>query len=193
MDATTLEGPTPAMPVSRRFAHVAAALGLALAGLTPSAAPAYYACNGPGPGEIMIGMDNNTTPPTPLCEYVGEQGYVDPGPSGYWVERFAAIAWGTDPGGWPTYSWYVNAASIGEAEGGALAQCQASGFANCHLGPSVANGSLAIAVDGSGGLHAEWGQDNGQAKRKALRLCKKSAKGCKIEQVLESPSAWVSY
>lgn len=45
---------------------------LALAWLMPTEAFAYYPCNGPGPGEVLIGMDNNTSPPTPLCEYVGE-------------------------------------------------------------------------------------------------------------------------
>lgn len=166
---------------------------LLLAGLSPSAALAYYPCNGPGPGEVLIGMDNSTTPPTPLCEYVGDQGYADPGPSGYWVERFAAIAWGTDARGGPTYSWYVNAASLAEAENGALATCQQSGFSNCHLGPSVANGALAVSVGKDGTLYADWGADAGQAKRKTQRLCKKSSRGCTVEEVLESPAAWISY
>ncbi len=168
--------------------------GLALTGLTAAPAQAYYPCNGPGPGEVLIGMDNSTNPPTPLCEYVGEEGsYADPGPGGYWEERFGAIAWGRDSADGPTYSWYVNATSFAEAENGALAQCQQSGFSNCNLGPSIANGSIAIVVAGDGGLFAEWGDDSGQAKRKALRLCKKSAKGCKVERVLDSPAAWISY
>lgn len=162
-----------------------------LTGLFSSPAHALFPCNGPGPGQYMVGVDNSTTPPTPLCE--ADPAYVDPGPSGYWVERFGVIAWGQETNGVPTYAWYVGAASFAEAENGALAQCQASGFVNCHLGPSVANGSLAVAVDGQGGLYAEWGGDNGQARRKVMRLCRAAAKGCKLEQVLESPAAWVSY
>jgi hypothetical protein len=168
--------------------------GLALGGLTPTAALAYYPCNGPGPGEVLIGVDTTNGVQTPLCEYVGEDdGAVDPGPGGYWEERFGAIAWGKDSAGVPTYSWFINAGSLADAENGALAQCQQIGFQDCSLGPSVANGSLAVAVAGDGGLYAEWGEDGGQAKRKAMRLCKASSKGCKIDQVLDSPAAWISY
>lgn len=167
------------------------AIALGLTSLLSSPAHALFPCNGPGPGQYMVGMDNSTTPPTPLCE--SDPTYVDPGPSGYWVERFGAIAWGRDSSDGPTYSWYVNASSFAEAENGALAECRRSGFANCHLGPSIANGSLAIAVASDGGLYADTGANGGQAKRKVIRLCKKSAKGCKVEQVLDSPAAWVSY
>lgn len=171
--------------------RLAFGLSLGLTGLSSSPALAYYPCNGPGPGEYLVGMDNSTSPPTPLCEAYPD--YVDPGPSGYWVERFAAIAWGIDANGDATYAWYVNASSFHEAENGALNACVSSGFANCHLGPNVANGSLAVAVAGDGTLYAAHGADNGEARRKALRLCKKSARGCAIEEVLESPAAWVSY
>lgn len=180
-------------PARSTFPLLALAAGLGFLAAVPTPALAYYPCNGPGPGEIMIGVDTTNGVQTPLCEYVGEEGSADPAPSGYWVERFAAIAWGTDSGGGPTYSWYINAASVAEAESGALATCQQSGFSNCHLGPSVANGSLAVAVGKDGSLYAEWGKDSGQAKRKALRLCKKSSKGCAVEEVLESPAAWISY
>jgi Domain of unknown function (DUF4189) len=176
-----------------RTAPILLALGLALGLTSLVAAPAHaiFPCNGPGPGQIMVGMDNSTNPPTPICDY--DPNYVDPGPSGYWVERFGAIAWGFDASGYATYAWYINAASFAEAETGALNACVSSGFQNCHLGPTVANGSLAVAVGKDGTLYAEFGADNGEAKRKAMRLCKKSSKGCKVEEVLASPAAWVSY
>lgn len=170
---------------------------LALVCSLPTAALAYYPCNGPGPGEVLIGVDpgGNGIAPTPLCEYVGEGGGADGGgdPGGYWVEQFAALAWGQDANGVPTYSWYVNAASMGEAETGAIAQCQTSGFRDCRIATSVANGAIAIALDKSGTLHADCGEDARQAKKKTLRFCKsQGGRGCKIEQVLESPAAWVS-
>ena len=68
---------------------LALTLALALTGLFSSPALALFPCNGPGPGQFLVGMDNSTNPPTPLCE--NDPNYVDPGPSGYWVERFAAI------------------------------------------------------------------------------------------------------
>lgn len=174
---------------------LSAGLAIWLSGLTAEPAHAYYPCNGPGPGEVLIGVDNTNGVQTPLCEYVGEDdGYTGgaSGPSGYWAERFAAVAWGQDAGGNATYSWYVNASSFGEAETGAVNACVSSGSRNCKVGPSVANGSLAVASGSNGILYADFGEDNGQAKRKALRLCKKSSKGCRIEKLLESPSVWIS-
>lgn len=177
---------------------VLCALSLALLGQTSTESLAYYPCNGPGPGEVLIGVDpgGNGVAPTPLCEYVGDGGdggggYSEPG--GYWVDQFATLAWGTDPNGAPTYSWYINAQSQAEADNGALAQCQASGFSDCRIAMGVTNGAIAIAIDTSGTLHTDWGEDARQAKKKALRYCKKQGgKGCKVEQVLESPAAWVS-
>lgn len=167
------------------------ALAFGLIGLRSDPAHALFPCNGPGPGQYVVGMDNSTTPPTPLCE--ADASYADPGQSGYWVERFGAIAWGRDSSDGPVYAWYVNASSFAEAENGAMAECQRGGFSNCNLGPSVANGSLAIAVAGDGGLYAESGANAGQARRKVMRLCRQSSKGCKVERVLDSPAGWVSY
>lgn len=169
---------------------------LALVCLLPTAALAYYPCNGPGPGEVMIGVDDSNGVQTPLCEYVGEDdgSYDDGGdPGGYWVDQYATLVWATDGNGGPTYSWYVNAASQAEADNGALAQCQASGFSDCRIATGVVNGAIAITVDSSGYLHADWGEDARKAKKKSLRTCKsQGGKGCKVEEVLDSPAAWVS-
>jgi hypothetical protein len=168
---------------------------LALVWLLPTGALAYYPCNGPGPGEVLIGVDpgGNGIAPTPLCEYVGEAGGGDGGAGGYWVDQYATLVWATDGNGGPTYSWYVNATSQAEADNGAMAQCQASGFRDCRIATGVINGSIAIAVTSSGSLHADWGEDARKAKKKALRTCKsQGGKGCKVEEVLDSPAAWVS-
>jgi hypothetical protein len=165
---------------------------LSLVWLMPSAAQAYYPCNGPGPGEILIGVDNTNGVQTPLC--APDPNYVDPGPGGYWVDQYATLVWGTDPNGAPTYSWYTNASSQAEADTGALGQCQASGFSDCRIAMGVTNGAIAVAIDNSGSMHTDWGKDARQARKKALRFCKgQGGKGCKIDTVLESPAAWVSY
>jgi Domain of unknown function (DUF4189) len=179
-------------------------LGFALfmAAFLASPALAYYPCNGPGPGEVLIGIDNTNGVQTPLCERVADDGGVgDAGggdfgggdPGGYWVDQYATLAWGQDPNGTPTYSWYINGSSQAEADNGAIAQCQASGFRDCRIATGVVNGAIAVAVDSGGSLHADWGEDARQAKKKALRFCKsQGGKGCKIDQLLESPAAWVS-
>jgi hypothetical protein len=180
-----------------RLRPVLIALGFSC--LMPGAALAYYPCNGPGPGEVLIGVDNTNGVQTPLCEYVGEDGGGGDGggsggdPGGYWVDQYATLAWGQDANGTPTYSWYINAASQAEADTGAISQCQASGFGNCRIGMGVVNGAIAIAIDNSGTLHSDWGEDDRQAKKKTLRFCKQQGgKGCTIERVLESPAAWAS-
>lgn len=173
--------------------------GLALGGLTPTAALAYYPCNGPGPGEVLIGVDNTNGVQTPLCEYVGEDGedegggggYSTPDPGGYWAERFAAVAWGDDARGNATYAWYMDAASFDDAERGAVEACIGAGLQNCRAASSVANGSLAVASGNDGILYADFGEDSGRAKRNALTLCKASSKGCRIEEMLESPPVWI--
>ena len=179
--------------------RLGAAVGLALAMASP--AFAYYPCNGPGPGEVLIGVDNTNGVQTPLCEYVGEDdggndgGYNDGGgdPGGYWADQYATLVWAQDANGAPTYSWYVNATSQAEADNGAIAQCQSSGFRDCRIATGVVNGAIAIAVDKTGTLHSDWGKDAPQAKKKALKFCKsQGGKGCKVEQVLDSPAAWLS-
>jgi hypothetical protein len=180
--------PTPLRGLGPAF-FIAAFLG--------SPALAYYPCNGPGPGEVLIGIDNANGVQTPLCEYVGEDtGGGDSGggdPGGYWVDQYATLAWGQDANGTPTYSWYTNASSQAEADGGAIDQCRSSGFADCRIATGVVNGAIAIAIDSTGTMHADWGEDARQAKKKTLRFCKsQGGKGCQIEQVLESPAAWVS-
>ncbi|WP_374391635.1 DUF4189 domain-containing protein [Tabrizicola sp.] len=173
---------------------------LALFALLPSQALAEYPCGNPGPGEVIVGQTEggNGIASTPLCEYVGEDdggGYGDGGgdPGGYWVDQYGTLAWGQDANGGPTYSWYVNAASRAEADNGAVAQCNASGFVDCRAATWVVNGSIAVAVDTAGTLYSDHGEDARQAKKKALRACKQQGgKQCQIEKVLDSPAAWIS-
>lgn len=184
-----------------RLSAVTAVLFLGLGGgLLPTDALAYYPCNGPGPGEVLIGVDNTNGVQTPLCEYVGEEGggdqgggYSDPGPGGYWADRFTSLAWGVTSDGAPTYSWMANAGSEAEANDGALAECVSAGFGNCSLGPGVINGTLVITIGQGGNLYAEWGETVEKAKRKSLRLCRKTSKGCSVDRVLEGPAQWISY
>lgn len=182
--------------------HLAPLLPLAVLVLLPGAALAQYPCGSPGPGEIIVGQTEggNGIASVPLCEYVGEDdgggydgsgGYSDPG--GYWVDMYATLVWATDQNGGPTYTWYANAPSQAEADNGAMAQCQASGFHDCRIAMGVTNGAIAVAVDKGGSLHTDWGEDARKAKKKALRFCKEQGgKGCQIEKVIESPAAWVS-
>lgn len=160
---------------------------------------AYYPCNGPGPDEVLVGVDpgGNGVAPTPLCEYVGppdgEPGY-DEGvaPGGYWVDRYAVLVWGNEAGGAPTYTWTVDADSQAGAEASALNHCVASGFQDCRVATWVVNGAIAVVVDASGSLWSDQGADAKEAKRKAVAACKaQGGRKCKVEKVLESLPVWV--
>ena len=173
---------------------------LALFALLPSQALAEYPCGNPGPGEVIVGQTEggNGIASTPLCEYVGEDdgSYYDGGggdPGGYWVDSYGALAWATDPNGYATYTYSYGAASQADAETSALNECHAAGFSDCRSATYVVNGSIAIVMDTDGGLHAEWGEDDGTAQRKAKRLCRqRGAKGCTLEGTVSSPAEWVS-
>lgn len=159
----------------------------------PGAALACCPCNGPGPGEVLVGMDNTTPPPTPLCGFVGKDPACGSDPGGYWGGQYATLVWVTDQTGGPPGSWPMNASRQAEADNGTLAQCQVSGFRDCRIAMSETNGAIAVAIDNGGSWRTDWGKDARPARKKALRFGKRQgAKGCKIETVIESPSAWVS-
>lgn len=189
----------PFLPPPARLRSLLLTLGLGC--LVPGAALAEYPCGSPGPGEVIVGQTpgGDGIASVPLCEYVGEDDGGDYGdgsgggdPGGYWVDRYGALAWGQEANGAPTYTWYVNAASQAEAENGALAQCSASGFGDCQAATWVVNGTIAIAVDASGVLYSDHGEDARQAGKKALRACKRQGgKGCKVERTLDSLPVWV--
>jgi hypothetical protein len=161
-----------------------------LLALLPTQALAYYPCNGPGPDEVLIGIDKSAGYDVPLCEYVGPP---EDQAGGYWVDQYAVLAWGNDANGTPTYTWTVGADSQAAAESGALGECSNRGFLNCRAATWVVNGAIAVTVDNSGSLHSDQGPDAATARKKALRACKsQGGKGCKVEQVLESLPVWVS-
>jgi hypothetical protein len=133
-----------------RIAPPAISLWLALLGPTSGPAEAAFICpGGPGQGDVMVGLGNSSG--ASVCD-VAADAHVDPGPSGYCAERFAAIAWGRGGAGSPAYR-------------------SSAGFAKCSLGPWVANDPLAVAVSDDGRQHAETGATGKPAERKALRLC----------------------
>lgn len=170
---------------------------LTLALLLSGPARAEYPCGFAGPGEIVVGQTEggNGVASVPLCEYVGEDDGTyndDSAPQGYWADQYATLVWGTDRGGQPSYAWYLNAPSQAVADAGAMDQCRASGLADCVVATYVVNGSIAVAVDTGGMLYSDWGTDPREARKKVLKYCKaQGGKGCKVEQVLDSPAAWV--
>ena len=64
--------------------------------LWPAAAQAQYPCNGPGPGERMVGMTQggNGVAPVPLC--VRDDSGGAPAPPAAPANSYAAIAWHPD-------------------------------------------------------------------------------------------------
>ncbi|WP_284165523.1 DUF4189 domain-containing protein [Frigidibacter sp. SD6-1] len=189
-------------PLLNRASLVRAVLSaFALVGLMSGMAAAQgYPCpSGPGPGEVMIGTSGGGASgiaEIPICAPSGGGygGGYDTGPSGYWSERFAAIAWGTEPDGRPTYTYAFDYPSNNEAVNAAVAECKRLGFQDCRPGTDVANGSIAIVVASDGNLFADWGKNGRQAKSKAMKACRAyNGKKCTAEEVIDSPAVWMSY
>ncbi|MCY1125799.1 DUF4189 domain-containing protein [Frigidibacter sp. RF13] len=187
------------LPLLNRATLARTALpAFALFGLMPvvAAAQGYPCPSGPGPGEVMIGTSGGGASgiaEVPICVPAGSGGYA-PGPSGYWSERFAAIAWGNEADGRATYAYAVDYPSVDEAINAALGECRRRGFQDCRQGTDVANGSLAIVVAADGTLFSDWGKNGRQARSKALKECRKqTGKKCMPEKVIDSPAVWMSY
>lgn len=169
------------------FALLAAALFAALMPFQP--AKAQYPCNGPGPGERMVGMTQggNGVAGVPLCVREEAAEPVPQGPPTQWVNSYYVAAWHPEASDVWTAAGYRSADAAGNA---ALAACTAAMGSGCTLTPGAANGSIAIARDGLGTLWAATGASDGKAKKEVEKVCLKEQAICEVFNTTNSP-AWV--
>lgn len=144
-----------------------------VAALAPQPAAAAYPCpNGPGPGEVQVGIADggHGIANMPMCNRVGGQGGDAGGVSGggmagggvYYV--YGAIAWHPDVGD----VWMVgNQYAPHRAEREAMAACNQAMGGGCSSIGEWHNSSMAILRDRSGLLWNAW-TGNGGADRKRL-------------------------
>lgn len=88
--------------------HLAAPVHLAL---LPTRALASCPRDGPGPDEVLIGMDKSVgcdVPPV-TCPGANTSSPLGDRAGGYWVDQYAVLNWGNDANGTPTCTWTVGA------------------------------------------------------------------------------------
>ncbi len=155
----------------------------------PASAQAYP-CNGPGPGERMVGMTQggNGIAPIPLCVRDAPAGPVAPaGPPTQWVNSHFVAAWHPQSSDVWTAAGYRSHESAGAA---ALAACNEAMGSGCTLTVGAANGAIAIARDAGGELWAATAATDGKAKKEVEKLCAKEQTVCSVINSTTSPS-WI--
>lgn len=151
------------------LARIAAAV-LFLLALAQPARAAYPCPNGPGPGEVQVGVTGGShgVAAVPVCDRA-QGGGGDGGnaaPSYYYI--YGAIAWHPDADD----VWMVgNYDAPYAAEREAMAACNNAMGGGCSSIGEWHNSSMRIFRDRSGALWSGWHGDGGVRSKKALADC----------------------
>ncbi|USA54373.1 DUF4189 domain-containing protein [Acinetobacter sp. C32I] len=158
-------------------------LWLGLLGLSGSAyAQAPHVCGGgPGPNEVMAGMNpgGHGVGPTPLCywkqqsQHGGSQQSA-PQPTGYWVKTWGAMAADGKKG---ILGTFTGANSKQQAESKALNECQSKG-GSCQVF-SYFNQCAAL-VSGDNHYVIQGAENIDVASKVGMTDCQKKDKGCRV-------------
>jgi len=153
---------------------------------------AYVCPNGPGPGEVMVGMSpgggNTGIGQFPMCESRGDSQPEDsPGPAKInhvpppKADTFVAVAWHEDAND----VWAIwNNRSEEDAKKRVLAACNRVMGRNCSYANGGKNSSVAVARYANGVLaETVWGETPDKAKENALKNCSNQGQNCRVDQV----------
>ena len=138
--------------------------------LWPASAQAqHYPCNGPGPGERLVGMapGGPGVAPTPLCAR-DESGGAPQQPAAP-SNSYAAIAWHVDAADVWVDGNYTGANNI--AEQGALDACNKVMGGGCTPAGTWWNSSIAIIRDKEGYFYKGWAGDGGAERDRVMADC----------------------
>lgn len=170
------------------------ALGFLLLPIMWSAtATAAYVCpNGPGLGEVMVGMSpgggNTGIGQFPMCESKGGSQQEDapetpkinhvPPPK---ADTYVAVAWHEDAND----VWAIwNNRSEKDAQKRALAACNKVMGGNCSYANGGKNSSVAVSRYMNGVLaETVWGETADKAKENTLKKCSNQGQKCRVDQV----------
>lgn len=147
----------------RAMAMIIATVMAALLYPQPAAAQ-LFPCNGDGPGQRMVGMDNSTTPPTPLCQATG--GGQAPAPAAP-VILYGSLAWHPDADD----VWVATGYSTKGQDQATINACNAVMGGGCTAIGEWSNSYVSVARDHSGGLYAGWGTSSRRSKQDASKVC----------------------
>ena len=127
-----------------------------------------YPCNGPGPGERMVGMTQggNGVASVPLCV---RDAAAAPAPPPAPVNSYAAIAWHPDAADIWVDGNYLHSASVAESE--SLAACNKVMGGGCTSAGSWWNSSMTIIRDREGYFYKAWAGEGGAERKRTLAEC----------------------
>lgn len=136
----------------------------------PAAAEAqHYPCNGPGPGERLIGMapGGPGVAPTPLCERVDGGGA--PAQPAAPNNSYAALVWHPDAADVWVDGNYVGSNNPGEIN--AMAACTEVMGDGCSSIGGWWNSSMTIIRDKEGYFYKGWAGEGGAERKQSLADC----------------------
>ncbi|MGV7122555.1 DUF4189 domain-containing protein [Sphingopyxis sp. 550A] len=137
--------------------------------LWPAAAHAQYPCNGPGPGERMVGMTQggNGVASIPLC--VRDDSAAAPAPAPAPNNSYAAMAWHPDAADVWVDGNYVGSNNVGESA--VLAACNAVMGGGCTAAGTWWNSSMTVIRDRQGYFYKGWAGEGGAERKQVLAEC----------------------
>lgn len=129
----------------------------------------HYPCNGPGPGERLVGMapGGPGIAPTPLC--VRDDSGGSPAQPQESSDRYAAIAWHVDAADVWVDGNYTGPNNV--AEQGALDACNRVMGGGCTSAGEWWNSSIAIIRDRNGYFYKGWAGEGGAERDRVMADC----------------------
>lgn len=144
-----------------------------------------YPCNGPGPGEIMVGMapGSNGVAPTPLCAPApGSAGPTAP------AERMPDIYMSVITHPDTRQYWFASGYGSAEwAEKEALEKCAKAMGEGCEVNDTWSNNATIVVVeDVAGNMFAKGEARSSIISSASLKECKKYSSGCREVETLRN-------
>ena len=154
--------------ISRFVFALLAALTIAVLAPPQPAAAAFPCPQGPGPGEVQVGVSGGShgVAAVPMCESTGGGDSGNASPDYYYI--YGAIAWHPDVGD----VWMVgNYDAPYAAEREAMAACDRAMGGGCTSIGEWQNSSMAILRDRNGMLWNAWAGNGGADRKRILAEC----------------------
>lgn len=151
-----------------KLASVFTILTLLISGGTAAQQAPHVCGAGPGPNEVMAGVQpgGNGVAPTPLCYWKSGAEQEAAARPVQWADRWGALA--EDGGG--TLGVAVGAVNKGEATKLAIADCRKRGGGRCEISLAFHN-QCAVVVAGSTGSNISHAATEEEATALAMKGC----------------------
>lgn len=112
---------------------------------------------------------------------------------GHWEDSYGTLVFGNSKeDGSIRYAYSNNYSTEKAAIKSAFKACNDAGYVNCRKGTNFYNGFLALATGENGGIFWGIGSTEGDAKDKAIDLCKSKNITCEAFKTINNSAIWVN-